>query len=258
MWLPTTASPFFAFLKKLNSYGYVIEMIFFPYLMDVYSRKQWIGYGGAANPIDNTIIFMQKWNKLLVNAGFANKFKGIVFDYEERKNGWALAPAIDIDQATVKRLKNTFGAFELGITIGWDDYSKFAAYPWVDRFYMQMYDLYDSKGAFGATARSPFLIYRNDPQALVNYFMGTLFSANMMSAYKANVAKISAMWSWQTPANTCLFPKGTSCGLNYEFGKWSAPAFNLFLKKLMYASPVFAAIKHGVFFFGLEPLSWLR
>jgi hypothetical protein len=258
MWLPTVDSPFYAFMKKLNSYGIVIEMMLFPYLMEAASRKKWVAYGGATNPIDNTLIFMQRWNKLLINSGFKNTFKGIVFDYEERKRGWADAPAIDIDQATVKRLKNTFGAFELGVTVGWDDVSKFAAMPWVDRWYMQMYDFYDKTGALDRTSRSPFIVYKNDPDALVKYFLGTLFSGSMISLYQTYAAKISAMWSWQSPNWTCIFPNGLGCGGNSEFGIWNAPAFNLFIRKLMAASPAFAAVKHGMYHFGLEPKTWVR
>jgi hypothetical protein len=259
MWLPTVSSPFYAFLKKLHANGIVIEMILFPYMMEAGSRKKWVAYGGATNPIDNSLIFMKQWNKLLVNSGFKNSFKGIVFDYEERAKGWANSPAIDIDAATVKRLKSTYGAFELGVTVGWDDVSKFAKYPWVDRWYMQMYDFYDKSGALGRTSRSPFILYKNDPDALVKYLLGTLFSASMQSLYKANSAKISAMWSWQSPsASTCITPNAAGCGGNSEFGIWNAPAFNIFIKKLIAASSTFAAVKHGMYHFGILPKAWLR
>jgi hypothetical protein len=261
MWLPRTTSPFYSqFLRRLHGYGIVIELALFPYMMVPTSRIAWGNYiGKIYAPIEGAVQFMYRWNALISDSGFRTNFKGLVFDYEERKRGWASYPAIDIDAGTIARLRNSYGNFELGVTIGWDDVSKFDALPWVNVWYLQMYDLYDRSGALDRTSRSPFIVYRNNPQGLVNYFMNVLITPYIRTQYNNHASKIFAMWSIQSPNNQCLYIYSNGvCVGNSEFGLWSGSAFNLFINKLMYAWPAMRTARHGLYHFGLLPLSWIQ
>jgi hypothetical protein len=246
-------------LAKLHANGIVIEFVLFPYMMTPAARISWGRYiGKIYAPLDGAMQFMQRWNVLITNSGFRSKFKGLVFDYEERRKGWGVYPAIDLDRGTIARLKNTYGWFELGVTIGWDHVSMFDAMPWVDKWYMQMYDLYDRRGPMDRTERSPFIIYRNNPQGLVNYLLNVLITPYMKNQYTKYAEKLMAMWSLQSPNNQCLYvyTNGVCVG-NSEFGLWNGSSFNLFINKLMASWPVMRTIKHGLYHFALLPTSWL-
>jgi hypothetical protein len=260
MWRPSRTSTFFTqFLARLHGYGIVMELVLFPYMMVPSARIAWGGFiGKIYAPLDGAVQFMCSWNAVIAGAGFKSKFKGIAFDYEERKRGWGTYPAIDIDRASIARLRNIYGWFELSVTIGWDDVTKFAALPWVDVFYLQMYDLYDRTGALDRTRRSPFLIYQNNPQGLVNYLLNVLIAPWIKAQYNIYAHKIYAMWSLQSPNNQCLYiyTNGVCVG-NSEFGVWTGSAFNLFINKLRAAWPAMRTARHGIYHFGLLPLSWV-
>jgi hypothetical protein len=242
-------------MQKLQKNGITIELALFPYMWEPAARKTWMNVMGVSNPLDAVMIFMKQWNTLLSTSGFTNKFIGIVFDYEERKQGWLVAPVIDIDAATVARLKKTYGAFELGVTIGWDDVSKFTALPHVDKWYTQMYDFYNSGGVLALNAKSPFNTYVNDPAGLTTFLMTKVFSASMLQAYQANSKKIMAMWSLQNPI--CLGVLDSRCGSNWEFGLWTGAAFNGFIQKIKAVAPALASVQHGLYHFSYTPKSWV-
>jgi hypothetical protein len=259
MWLPTASSPFFTqFLSKLHANGIVVDLVLFPYMMTPASRLSWGVYAGKPGaPLDGVMMFMNRWNALIADSGFKSNFKGIVFDLEERRHGWMVFPAIDVDAGTVANLKSRFGQFEFGVSIGWDDATRFAAMPWVDKWYTQMYDLYDRTGALDRGKRNPFVKYQNDPQGMVNYLINTLIPPWIKVQYNRFQAKIMPMWSWQSPSNKCLYVYSNGiCVGNAEFGVWTASAFNLFVNRMMASWPAMANMDHGVYHFGLLPSSW--
>jgi hypothetical protein len=261
MWIPTASSPFFTqFLAKLHANGIVIELVLFPYLMTPPTRITWGIYGGSASaPLDGVMLFMNRWNALIANAGFRSNFKGIVFDMEERKHGWLQYPAIDLTAGSVARLKNRYGNFELGVSIGWDDVTRFRSMPFVDKWYTQMYDFYDNSGILDRGSRNPFIIYKNNPQGLANYIVNVQIPKWIQAEYVVFAPKILAMWSWQRNDAQCLYiyTNGVCVG-NAEFGMWSGSGFNLFLHRIKTVWPAMARVEHGAYHFALLPTAWQR
>jgi hypothetical protein len=190
------------------------------------------------------------WNKFLPGV----KFTGVVFDNEEFGGG-AGGPLLTATNAAA--LKSKFAIKNIGLAVGFDGVGKFATMPWIDQFYMEMYDFYTPAAYIDASPQSRFVQYVNNPGPLVDYITNQVLSAGQLDLYRQYASKVHAMWSTQSLGTNCIYPLGTNCGINNEFGVWSAAGFTSFLSTVKAKSPIFASLAgHGLYEFDLIPTSW--
>ena len=253
LWWPPAASPLYTnLISKLPSN---VELILYPHIKDIDSGSAWMTFGNASNPIEGAWSFMTRWNEFLSNSG-SPKFVGSVIDLEEVSGMQSYANVI-VDASFASSLKSKFGNFEFGIAAGFDGVGKIQ--QGFDKVYVELYDFY-TPTAYAAqnSVTSPFIQHRGDINGMVDFILNKALTPYQLENYAKYSSVVMAMWSNQNINGLCIHPDDTKhiCGINYEFGSWSAEGFNSFLTAIKAASPAMAAIKHGMFQFSYTPTSW--
>jgi hypothetical protein len=253
-WWPPTSAPLFSeLIQKLGSRN--IDLYVYPYLMDAYNQDQWAAFSpDETNSVQGVFEFVKEWNIFLDGMGIVQRFKGVVFDYEEF---WGSRnPTILAQVKNLAPLKAAYGDLKTGIALGYQPFTQMTNFDSVmDEFYLEFYDYYYVPYV-AQTSQSPFILYRNDPAELVPFTLTTVLEgfSEMSSKYGP---KVNVMWSVQEIRGTCPYPltDGT-CGINYEFGSWSASGFNKYLELFRAQSPNLGSKPNGIFQYNFIPTSW--
>ena len=255
IWWPPSSSPLYSSLIATLPAG--TELVLYPYIMDPSSGSSWMSFGtGSPDPVSGAWQFMKDWNIFLSSVGSASKFVGTVIDLEETPRMATYNPLI-ISPTFASSLKGQYGnELEFGVSAGFDQPSIINA--GYDKVYIQLYDFYSPVAYVDSTANSPFLLNLNNPSEMVNYVLNAAVASSLLDVYSANTGSVMAMWSTQNLAGNCIYPESNGfCGINNEFGSWSAAEFSNFISQLQAKSSVFAQLKHGIFQFSYTPTSWL-
>ena len=252
LWWPPASSPMYTnLIAKLPSN---VELVLYPYIKDSDSGANWMSFGNASNPIEGAWAFMSQWNKFLEIS--STKFVGTVIDLEE-VSGMQSYANVAVDASLATALKAKFGQHEFGVAAGFDGVGKIQS--GFDKVYVELYDFYKPKAYAAQDAvTSPFLENRGNVSAMVDYILNVALTPYQLENYFSHSNIVMAMWSDQNLNGSCLFPDDLKniCGINYEFGTWSAQGFHEFLAAVKLASPAMAAVSHGIFQFSYIPTSW--
>ena len=245
LWTIGTESSFYSqFLTRLPA---GIELHIYPYLFDANARASWSNSGQP--PLEAVFKFAEAWNTLLVSVGSGNRISGIVVDLEE-KAGFAT------ELASVPLYKTQYGIDAFGMAIGYDSTGLMNTYPFVDDFYLEMYDFYVNNAPQLTLVQADAPGSENQPVQFLS-----VLTKDVLGPYvsKYSNPKAHFMWSIQDKsASDCLYPLGVGCGSSNDFGAgWTAPAFSRFLTELEAKYPVFAGRSHGLFQFSFVPTSWV-
>jgi hypothetical protein len=245
-----------AFISKLPEN---VELVMYGYVMEAPAISAWTSEMGTATAVEGVVAFMKRWNDFLASLGSRQSFRGVVYDLEEFPSMQKISPWT-LNAANVAALKSKYGQFEFSTTIGFDAVGAMNTQaPFVDKMYLQIYDLYHPYAYVGATQDSRFLTYKNDPNTMGDFILNTVLGANIMNAYTQYSQKIMLMWSNQNLVGTCLYPLDgkMNCGANYEFGVWEPDAYNAFVNYVKNKSPSLRNLKHGLFQYSFTPPSWV-
>ena len=250
-WPPAASSLYTQLLKPLASRN--IELYAYPYVMDDYNQKQWAAFSpDKTNIVRGVFEFTKQWNTFLKSVGSISEFQGVVFDYEEfnRNNAVVLSQV-----QGMAPLKAEYG-FKTGIALGYDSFAHMTMWDKVmDQFYLEFYDFYYVPEV-NKTPQSPFLLYKNQPQVLASFILKTVLGGLSENISKYG-PKVQVMWSNQNINMNCQYPlNNKTCGPNYEFGVWSASAFNQFLAAFRKASPNLGSRPQGIFQYSFTPKDW--
>lgn len=233
IWTVGTSSLFYtAFLSKLPAN---VELFVYPYLLTSASQALW-----GFRPLEGVFKFASDWNKI---PGV--RISGITLDLEE-KNGFGS------ELSSVTQYKATYGIGKFGLAIGYDAIGSAVSYPYVDEFFIELYDFYVND------ARTLTLVQAASVPS-PSAFLAVL-TRDVLGPYVAKYTdpRFNFMWSVQAKSSTnCFFPLGSGCGSSNDFGSgWSAQAFGQFLADLTTQYPVFAGRSHGLFQFSFIPNAW--
>ncbi len=238
LWNVSPSSVFYSsFLSKLPSN---VQVHIYPYLLDAASRSKWQTVSSnALPPLENVFLYASQWNAL-----FPSLIKGIVVDLEEKAG-------FSTELTSITAYKAKYGVSTFGMAIGYDATGSAAAYPQVDQFYLEMYDFYVNN--------APSLtLVQVSKTSTVSSFIDTL-TKDVLAPYvsKYTDPRLVFMWSVQAKSGTnCIYPLANSCGLKDDFGLFSAPDFNSFLRSIAAKYPVFQGREHGIFQFSFLPPGW--
>lgn len=251
----TSSLLYTSFLSKLPA---GTELILYPYVMEKLAGQSWMSSTGAADPVQGAAAYMVKWNSVLSEAGSSVRFAGLVIDLEEMP-GLATFSNFKVTAASVAALKAQYGPFEFGVSPGFDQTGLIQTnIAFVDKFYIQLYDFYFPTAGVDATPNSPFLLYKDQPQAMGDFVLTKALTAAQLALYQQYPSKIMAMWSNQNLAGSCLYPLPSGmCGANNEFGSWSAASMTAFITYIKSKSPAMASLSHGLFQYSFTPTSWV-
>ena len=256
-YLPSQTSVLYqAFISKLPSN---VELVMYGYVMEAPAIQAWTTELGVSTAIEGVVAFMKKWNDFLGSVGSSQRFKGVVFDLEEFPSMQKLSPWT-LNAGNVAALKSKYGQFEFSTTIGYDALGTLSTQAaFVDKLYLQLYDLYQPYRNVGPTADSRFLVFKNNAATMGDFILNTVLSSQILSAYAQYSDKVMLMWSNQNLVGSCLYPLDgkTNCGANNEFGLWDPDAYNAFLSYVKGKSPVLNNLKHGLFQYSFTPPSWV-
>jgi hypothetical protein len=252
--LPSPSSVLYMEFLKYMSPGTVLNIM--PYIGEEGARLKWITYGGSSSVIENVFKFTYNWNVFLKSVGSTVRFTGVTLDYEELVN----IPSrynIAVSKPMIAGFKTKYGISEFSGAVGSKAIANVNAFTFFDHFFLEFYDF--GNAIAKNAVLSPFVIYKDNPQAMVNYILRTEVASPVLQAfYVANAHKISAMWSIQSLTGGCIYPlRNGKCGLNYEFGVWRADTFNAFITLLKSSSPIFNNVAHGFFEYSFIPKSWV-
>ena len=242
-----------AFLSKIPTNT---QLIIYPYVMEQPAGVAWMA-NGAPNPVEGTVQFMKSWNTLLAGSGLS--FSGIVLDMEELP-GLNSYSSFQVTAASVSSLKAKYGAFEFGITAGFDQIGVIQnSVGFVDKIYLELYDFYTPYVNVGHTTDSKFLTMKNEATAFGDFVLTSAIAPSVLSAYAQYPDKLMAMWSNQNLVGKCLYPLDgiSKCGANYEFGVWDPLAFNSFVTYVKTKSPALSKLQHGIFQYSFTPPNWI-
>lgn len=256
---PTATSPLYTgLISKLPS---TVQLHFYPYVMDAAAQAAWQQYGGAtgqSNLVPSIYKFANDWNTFLSSVG-APLVKGIVIDNEEIRTLPNYAQILD--PSTIQAVK---GSLEFGITIGFDEIPRMRSLaPTVDRFYLQVYDLYTPVANVDQTGNSPFLKMQNDGASMAQFIVSQVIAPTIWEAYNELASQVTLMWSSQSSGKDCLYPLNNgTCGGNNEFGSWSPKAFNDFVVAFKAAATAAnqssaETLQHALFQFSFVPTEWV-
>jgi len=220
---------------------------------------EWKRFSPENISVDGVYTFANMWNQFLSTARPDIRFSGIVLDLEE---------GMTITEELITAMKQRYGSSVpfFGVSIGFDQVKLLKSMQtWVDHFYVQMYDFY-VPGINAITKKlhiaNPFIGHVNDPSVIAEWVKSEVLSdPGVAKMYSKFGSQIYVMWSAQNAASTdCMYPlKSTNmCGRHYEFGTFTASAFNQFISIVTDPSyGIFAnVLGHGIFEFDLMPLGW--
>lgn len=242
VWTVDASSTLFvSFLSLLPS---SVELHMYPYLLDAVAQSNWSAYRGTGQPLEGVFKYAADWNLLLSSRGSAARISGIALDGEENQGFSSELPH-------VATYKSKYSIAKLGVAIGFDQPGAVSKYPQADDFYVEMYDFYvvdAPKLTLVQTAAT------DTPES----FLATLDSEVLYPFVgKYADSRLHFMWSVQAKSRTdCLYPLGSGCGSSDDFGMFTAPAFNEFLRMAQAKYPVLAGRNHGIFQFSFVPPSW--
>jgi len=223
--------------------------------MDEYNQQQWSSLSpSGTNSVEGIFVFVKEWNSFLAGMGVSQRFKGVVFDYEEFLGN--TNPTVLSQIQNMGSLKSKYGDLKTGLALGYQPFGQMTSWDSVmDEFYLEFYDYY-YVDMVNQSSKSPFILYRNDPETLVPFTLETVLDGFSEITAKYG-PKVNVMWSVQEIKGTCGYPltDGT-CGINYEFGSWSASAFNQYLSTFRVQSPNLGSKPNGIFQYNFIPKSW--
>ncbi|KAF4657048.1 hypothetical protein FOL46_007584 [Perkinsus olseni] len=216
-------------LSKLDQTS-VREVEMMPYVFDEPSRQTWLKWAPEnGGPMSGAYAFAAEFNKHLTGV----KFTGLTTDYEElnqSKSDYALLTDPEGESA----FKGGHLELDFGIGLGYYQWSRFPLYTWTQHFYMEVYDIVTPFGGVDSSDQSRFLLYKDDPEAMVNYIVNEVLDSNTKAAYSQYSDGAHLMWSIQSMGLPCQYPLNDgNCGANHEFGEWSSQAFNQFLQLIL-------------------------
>lgn len=251
---PSETSPLYTgLISKLPKN---VQLHFYPYMMDARAQTAWETFGGATgqqNLMANVYKFTNEWNNFLSTVG-APLVKGIIIDNEEIRHLPNFGEILDLQSITALK-----GDLEFGITIGFDELTRLSNWaPNVDRFYLQVYDLYTPVADVAKTANSPFLKMENDAASMAKFIVEEVLTPKIWQVYNKFAKQITLMWSLQSQGKNCFYPlNDNNCGGNNEFGSWSPKAFNEFIHEFKAAANSNNSLEHAIFQFSFVPKDWV-
>jgi len=126
-------------------------------------------------------------------------------------------------------------------------------------FYVEFYDFWHPVAFIDETLDSRFLLYKNNPSALIAYLLNEVLTKATQDVYAQYGKQLYALWSIQDIGGDCIYPAkaGGPCGANYEFGSWSPAAMNEFLRQVSGVYPFNTFEGHALFQFSFMPNSWM-
>lgn len=238
-------------ISKLNP---GIELYVYPYIMEAYNQQMWAQLSAdGTNTVEGVFEFVGEWNAFLAEMGTGHRFTGIVVDYEEFYKG--RNPTVEAEMNAIGPLKRKFG-LKTGISFGYQSWAWMTQWDSVmDEYYLQFYDFYYSP-LVDRTSDSPFLIYKNKPAALADFVLKTALEGLAENKGKYG-PKVHVMWSNQSLQGDCVYPMSDgTCGMNWEFGGWTAAAFNEYLRQFRLKSPNLGSMPQGIFQFSFVENNW--
>jgi hypothetical protein len=257
MWADPKTSPMYTeFISKLPP---GIDLQLYPYLGGRRGPAAWASYSESnSDPLEGVFNFAILWNSELALMNATSLFTGIVLDLEED---------FVLDWSHVGGMKARYipQIPYLGVSIGFDEVVKLKQLaPFVDHFYMQMYDFYtrDIRHITSTYETSPFVIYPNNPVAIAEWLkVEVLTDPDLFAIYRKYRSKIYIMWSTQNKGSSdCIYPLRGTCGSHYEFGLFSPESLNQFFQ-LVTTHPEFRLFPgvqgHGLFQFDLLRTDWV-
>jgi hypothetical protein len=263
---PTTSPLYTQFISKLTAQNGNIKILLYPYLMDAFSRTQWVKFAttskaepatGTMTPWDGVFSYVSVWQALLGNKGSVS-IDGFMVDYEEIFRNTERQHLVTITQAELKPYRVAYPAVKVATSVGYDDQKNvnmFAAY--MDYLHLQVYDLYYPFAGADSTPSSIFMTYLNNPSQLAKIIMTHVFKSTVLSLYQKYPTKIYLMWSTQAMTSNCIYPLNSGvCGINNEFA-WSPVPFNEFIQAIMAADPILGSLPHGIYTFNFVQPEWL-
>jgi hypothetical protein len=256
MWNNLDESPLFTeLLSKLPD---DIDLQLYPYLGGRSSPAAWATQSTLSDPLDGVFNYAVAWNTKLASLNITSRFTGIVLDLEEDYPwDWTHIAGVKANHSTQIP--------SLGVSIGFDEIVKLKRLaPFVDDFYMQMYDFYtrEVRHVTSNYTTSPFVLYRDNPVELANWLKAeVLADPDLFAIYRRYRKQIYVMWSTQNRGSSdCIYPLRGTCGSHYEFGLFSAKSFNQFIR-LITTDPQFLLFHgvqgHGLFEFDLIRNDWI-
>jgi hypothetical protein len=257
MWADPRTSPMYTdFISGLPP---GIDLQLYPYLGGSRGPAAWAAYSETnSDPLEGVFNFAILWNSELASLNTTSRFTGIVLDLEED---------FVLDWEHVGALKQVYNSQIpfLGVSIGFDEVVKLKQLaPYVDHFYMQMYDFYtrDIRRITSQYETSPFVIYRDNPAAIAQWLkVEVLTYPDLFAIYRKHRSKIYIMWSTQNRGSSdCIYPLRGTCGSHYEFGLFKPESFNEFMRLITADSPfrLFPGVQgHGLFQFDLLRTDWV-
>jgi hypothetical protein len=243
-----------------------IKILIYPYVMDAFSRSQWVKFANENNvePVTGTMTvwdgifaYVNEWQNL-VGSNSSVLIDGFMIDYEEITGNSETQYAVSISEAELQPYRAAYSAIKVATTVGYDDKKRinmFAAY--MDYLHLQVYDLYYPFAGADRTPSSIFTTYLNDPEQLANVILTNVLMSTVLDLYQKYPNKILLMWSTQAMTSNCIYPLNSGkCGINNEFA-WSPVPFNGFMQAIMAANPVLASLPHGIYTFNFLQPEWL-
>ncbi|KAF4660489.1 hypothetical protein FOL47_007153 [Perkinsus chesapeaki] len=165
-------------LTKLGQTS-VREIYMLPYVFDSVSREGWLSIAPTKGKVMSGVFhLLEEYNTQLSSI----KFSGITVDYEEMKHlpaeydlFWDPNGASDFKDGT---------NFEVGVAIGFDQIGRFEEWPWIDNFYLEMYDFFRPTPYIDQTSDSRFLVYENDYSKMVDYIVNEAVDKKVQAAHR--------------------------------------------------------------------------
>jgi hypothetical protein len=260
---PPWASPLYT---RLVSKVAGVKILLYPYILDGYSRSQWVNFGtkvlkqSTPAVLDAIFGFASKWQQF-VNGNNTSKIEGFIIDNEEVLYSLdKTVYPVSLTPSSISPLKILYPLVKTGVTIGYDDKTRINFFDtFMDYLFLQVYDLYyPFVGSDASVDSSIFEVFRDDPTSLVSVLTTNVLKSSILSNYKGREARIFLMWSTQyIDEKNCLYKLNDgSCGVNYEFN-WRPYFFNKFVQEIMQSSPVLSSVSHGVYTFNFMRQDWL-
>ena len=257
MWSNIYASPMFThFISKLPA---GIQLRLYPYLGGRSSPASWAAQSVLSDPLDGVFQFAVSWNARLAAMNYTSVFSGIVFDLEE-DYPWNWTHVAEVKANYTPLIAS------VGVSIGFDEIVKLKQLaPFVDEFYMQMYDFYtrETQHITSNISTSPFVEYPDNPMVIAEWLKTeVLTDPDLFAIYRRYRKNINIMWSTQNKGSSeCIYPLRGTCGSHYEFGLFNPNAFNRFMQIVTSPRefPLFQGVTgHGLFQFDLIRKDWVH
>ena len=264
---PPASSPIYTeFISKVTTSSGKVKILLYPYVMDAFSRGQWIKFGTSskAKPVTGTMTtwdgifsYVSQWQSLVGTNGPV-LIDGFMVDFEEIRYNTEPQNAVTLSQAELQPYRAAYPTIKIGTSVGYDDKSRINLFaPYLDYLHLQMYDFYYPTAGADSTPSSIFTTYKNDASQLASVIMKHVITPNLIDLYRQFSSKVWLMWSTQSMNTDCIYPMGYgACGINNEFN-WNPVPFNAFVQEIMASDPVLGSLPHGVYTFNFIRPQWL-